>query len=78
MSTISLRLPENILKETDMHAKELKMSRASYVRAALETMNEGINAKGRRQRLKEASLRVRGESLSVSKEFEKIEHDIED
>lgn len=78
MSTISLRLPDDLLTEADQHAKELKVSRAEYVRVALETMNAGIAAEQRRKRLMAASLRVRGESLAISEEFEKIEHDLKD
>lgn len=78
MSTISLRLPEKLLKEADRRARELKVPRAEYVRRAVEEMNTKIEAKKRRERLIKASHRVRGESMRVNTEFARVERDIRD
>lgn len=73
MTTVSLRLPDELLKETEKHARELRIPRAEYIRHAIETQNAAAAARNRRRRLMEASARVRKESLRVNAEFEAIE-----
>jgi metal-responsive CopG/Arc/MetJ family transcriptional regulator len=73
MNTITVRLPEHLFKELDEKSKKLKMSKAFYVRQALEHLNQEINAQQRRDRLKKISLRVRDESMKVNTEFSTIE-----
>jgi metal-responsive CopG/Arc/MetJ family transcriptional regulator len=73
MNTITVRLPDHLFKELDSQSKELQISRALYVRKALEHLNQEINAQRRRERLKEVSLKVRSESLRVNAEFSEIE-----
>ncbi|UFS70957.1 BrnA antitoxin family protein [Geomonas sp. RF6] len=75
MSTISLRLPDQLMNEVDAYAKELRMPRAAYVRKALEQMNAAVAAERRRTRLMEVSCKVRGESMRVNAEFENFEDD---
>jgi metal-responsive CopG/Arc/MetJ family transcriptional regulator len=75
MSTISLRLPDNLMEEVDAFAKELHLPRAAYVRKALEQMNAAVAAQHRRARLMEVSRKVRAESRRVNAEFSEIEHD---
>ena len=75
MSTISLRLPDNLMEEVDAFAKELHLPRAAYVRKALEQMNATVAAQHRRARLMEVSRKVRAESRRVNAEFSEIEHD---
>jgi metal-responsive CopG/Arc/MetJ family transcriptional regulator len=75
MSTISLRLPDNLMAEVDVFAKELHLPRAAYVRKALEQMNATVAAQHRRARLMEVSRKVREESKLVNAEFSEIEHD---
>ena len=73
MTTLSLRLPEGLLQDIDLHAEQLHIPRAAYVRKALEQMNAAVAAQQRRTRLMEASLKVRAESMRVNAEFSAIE-----
>jgi predicted transcriptional regulator len=73
MTTLSLRLPDDLLHEVDVSAERLHIPRATYVRRALERMNSEVAAQLRRQRLMEASLKVRAESMRVNAEFDAIE-----
>lgn len=73
MTTLSLRIPDELLHEVDSYAEQLHLPRATYVRKALEQMNASVSAEQRRRRLMEASLKVRGESMRVNEEFSAIE-----
>lgn len=73
MTTLSLRLPEDLLDEVDASAEQLHIPRAAYVRKALEQMNATVAAQRRRTRLMEVSLKVREESMRVNAEFDAIE-----
>jgi metal-responsive CopG/Arc/MetJ family transcriptional regulator len=73
MTTLSLRLPDDLLHEVDISADELHIPRAAYVRKALEQMNASIAAQRSRTRLMEVSLKVRAESMRVNAEFDAIE-----
>lgn len=74
MNVISMRLPEEVLREVDQRAAQLNLSRTEYIRAAVRAMNLAVDEKRRRERIRGASLRVRGESLKVNAEFARIEH----
>ena len=73
MTTLSLRLPDELLHDIDIHAEQLQLPRAAYVRKALEQMNAAVAAQQRRTRLMEASLKVRAESMRVNAEFSEVE-----
>jgi len=73
MTTLSLRLPDDLIKETDKHARELKVPRAEYVRRAITALNAQVVSEQSRRRLTDASRRVRGESMRVNAEFDRIE-----
>ena len=75
MEAISLKLPEDLLEVSTRCAEALKMSRAAYVRRAIEEMNRSTRAKIRGQRLAAASRKVRKESSKVTAEFAAIERD---
>ena len=77
MTTISLRLPDDLLKNAETTAKAMKIPRAEYIRRAIDAMNGEALARERRKQLARASLRVREESLRVNAEFGAIEHDPE-
>jgi Arc/MetJ-type ribon-helix-helix transcriptional regulator len=49
------------------------MSRAEYVRQAITEMNEKVAAELLRQRLQQASRKVRQESMRVNREFAAFE-----
>lgn len=73
MSTVSIRLPDNLLKEAERHARELHIPRAEYIRRAIESMNAEVIAEQRRRRLMEVSRRVREESMRINAEFAAFE-----
>jgi metal-responsive CopG/Arc/MetJ family transcriptional regulator len=73
MTTVSLRLPDALVKEADKRARALKVPRAEYIRRAITALNTQVLAEQRRRRMMEASRRVRGESMRVNAEFDAIE-----
>lgn len=73
MATLSIRLPDDLLHEVDMHAEKMHPPRAAYVLKALKQMNASVGAQHKRTRLMVASLKVRGESMRVNAEFDAIE-----
>jgi len=75
MSSLTIRLPEKVLKEVDKRAQSLHMSRTIYIRKSIEAMNTNIQENERKNRLAEVSKRVREESMSVNSEFARIEND---
>jgi len=77
MTTVSVRLPDPLLKAADNGAKLLHIPRSEYFRLAIDEMNKRLQEQSRRQRLMQASQRVRAESMVVNAEFEAIEHDVE-
>ncbi len=75
MAAISLKLPEELLEASGRCAQAVGVSRAEYIRQAIERMNREVRARGRAKRLAEVSRRVRKESLRVNAEFAAIEKD---
>jgi len=75
MGAISLKLPEELLAASGRCAAALQITRAEYIRRAIEQMNQEIQASQRKQRLAEASRKVRAESMKVNAEFAAIERD---
>jgi hypothetical protein len=74
VDAISLKLPERLLRESGENARMLHMTRAEYIRSAIEKMNRNIQAELRARRLAEVSRRVSDESMRVNAEFSSIEH----
>ena len=75
MSTISITLPDNLLKTSTKFAESLHLSRAAYIRRSIERMNRETERRMRAVRLMRASLKVRKESMNVNAEFASVEHD---
>lgn len=73
MGAISLKLPEEVLETSRRCADTLHLSRAAYIRRAIERMNRQTETMLRARRLAEASKRVRKESMRVNREFSAIE-----
>jgi hypothetical protein len=67
---ISLVLGAVLLRETDACARTLHLSRAGYIRRALEKANAEVNRDARRVQMYRASLRVRDESTRFTQEVE--------
>lgn len=74
MTTVSLRLPDDLLKETEARAKNLHIPRAEYIRRAIMAMNQEMLAQKKRDRLKKLSQSTRNESMKVNAEFDVIEN----
>lgn len=75
MSAISLKLPDSLLAASGECAAALQLSRAEYIRCAIQRMNRDTRAQLRARRLAEVSRRVRGESMRVNAEFAAVERD---
>ncbi len=75
MRTISLSLTDAVLERSGRCAEALAISRAEYIRRAIQAMNRETDAQLRADRLAQASRKVRDESMRVNAEFEAIEHD---
>ncbi|MEE8241487.1 MAG: hypothetical protein V3R16_09490 [Nitrospirales bacterium] len=75
MRTISLSLTDAVLERSGRCAEALAISRAEYIRRAIQAMNRETDARLRADRLAQASRKVRDESMRVNAEFEAIEHD---
>ncbi|MBM3749342.1 MAG: ribbon-helix-helix protein, CopG family [Acidobacteria bacterium] len=75
MTTISLKLPDELLAASGALARSRGLSRAEYFRQAIERMNREEAAGQRRRRIAEASRRVRAQSIRVNAEFAAIERD---
>ena len=73
MSAISLKLPDDLLEVSTRCAVALRLSRAAYIRRAVERMNRETQARLRARRLADASRRVRAESMKVNAEFAAVE-----
>jgi len=77
MPAISLKLPEHLLVASGECAAALQLSRAEYIRRAVERMNRDTKARLRADRLRAASRRVRRDSMRINAEFDAIERDID-
>ncbi len=75
MRTISLSLTDAVLERSGRCAEALAISRAEYIRRAIQAMNRETDAQLRADRLANASRKVRDESRRVNAEFELIDHD---
>ena len=77
MPAISLKLPADLLVASGECATALQLSRAEYIRRAVERMNRDTRARLRADRLRAASRRVRQDSMRINVEFDAIERDID-
>ena len=77
MAAISLKLSEDLLEASGRCAGALRLTRAEYMRRALERMNRETRARLRARRLGDASRKVRGESMRVNEEFAAFERDVD-
>jgi predicted DNA-binding protein len=75
MEAISLKLPSELIEQSAKCAKALGISRAEYIRRAIERMNREAASAARAARLKKASMKVRKGSMRVNAEFAKFERD---
>ena len=73
MKTISLNLPEDVLDASSAAADALRLSRAAYIRKAIERMNHETAARLRADKMAQASIKCRAESIRVNAEFDALE-----
>ena len=73
MDAISLKLPADLLRASARCAEALGMSRAEYIRRAVEDMNRRQEEASRSRQMAEASHRVRKESMRVNADFAAVE-----
>jgi predicted transcriptional regulator len=73
MGAISLKLSDRLLEASGQCADALRLSRAEYIRQAIERMNRETRSQLRARRIAAASRRVRRESIRVNAEFAAIE-----
>ncbi len=75
MGAISLKLSDDLVQASSACARALRLSRAEYIRRAIEQMNRETRAQLRAKRLAEVSRKVRDESMRVNAEFASVEWD---
>lgn len=73
MASILLKLNDEAVAAASDCASALGLSRAEYIRQAIERMNRDTKARLRAKRMAEASRKVRRESMRVNAEFARIE-----
>jgi hypothetical protein len=77
MRAILLKLPDELVEAGDSCAESLGVSRAEYIRRAIDRMNHETARVQRARDLINASKKVRVESARVNAEFDAIEGDVE-
>ncbi len=75
MRAISLKISETALVEAGRMAESLGISRAAYIRRAINHYNLEAAAEIRDRRLTAASHKVRVESMRINAEFAAIDPD---
>ena len=75
MTPISLKLPDELMQSSSDCARALRISRAEYIRRAIERMNRETRARLLAERLAVVSRRDREEAMHVNAEFAAIELD---
>ena len=76
-SFVSVRLDKRLLRELRVNAHSLCLSQTDYIRKAISQMNDRLEQKKLDRQLREASLKVRDESMRINAEFSAIEYDPE-
>lgn len=77
MTAVLLKMPDDMLSRSARHAEALRLSRAEYMRRAIDRMNRAMDAQRRAKRLGDASRKVRADSRRINAEFAAIESDPE-
>ena len=72
MKNLSLKLKEDIYRDTEKVVKKLNVPRNSYINKAIDFYNKVHNKSILRKKLFEESLLVSTDSMEILKEFEKI------
>ena len=72
MKSLSLKLDDEVFKETERIIEKLHYARNRYINEALELYNKYNSRKMIKDQLRKESLKTYKESLHVLDEFEKI------
>lgn len=76
MKTISLKLDESILQDTDLIVEQTNLSRNRYINDALRYYNHLQKRRLLAEKIKAESLMVREDSMDVLYDFERMDdHD---
>ena len=76
MKSISLKLQEQILHETDALLEHLKTSRNKYINEAIEFYNQYQKRRLIEEQLVKESKLTSKDSLNILREFERLEDEI--
>lgn len=74
MKTVSLKIDESIFVETEKILSKIKISRNRYINEAIDYYNNALKRQVLEKQLKAESELVKNESMSVLKEFEKLDY----
>ena len=74
MKTVSLKIDNPIFEETEKILSQMKKSRNRYINEAIDYYNRLQRRLILEKRLKKESELVKGDSMSVLKEFEEIDY----
>ncbi|HAX47730.1 MAG TPA: hypothetical protein PK605_13570 [Ignavibacteria bacterium] len=72
MKNLSLKLKEEIYRDTEKVVKKLKVPRNSYINKAVDFYNKVNTRNMTRKKLFEESLLVSRDSMEILQEFEKL------
>ena len=76
MKVLSLKLKEDVFNEVDRVVKKIHISRNAYINQALDFYNKLNKRKLLRKKLQAESKAVRGGSLEVLRELEKLDDNL--
>ncbi len=74
---VSIRMDDLMFQAMRNMAGMLHLSQTDYIRQAIARMNDDANRQAQTQRLRQASLKVRSESMKINAEFSDIDYDSE-
>ena len=72
MKNLSLKLKEEIYRDTEKVVKKLKVPRNSYINSAVDFYNKVNTRNMTRKKMFEESLLVSRDSMEILQEFEKL------
>jgi len=73
VGSISLKLPDDLLRKSADCAEAVRLSRAEYIRRAIDRMNRETESRIRAERMAAASRKIRKESMKLNVKFSAIE-----
>ena len=75
MRAVLVKLPRELIEDTQGCASALGLTRSAYIRRAIERFNRETKRSLRAKKLVAASRKVRARSLRVNAEFARFEQD---